>query len=92
MLGRLKMSVVECIEHYVKIMDEIFHKKQILPFSLHNGRISSRYATNILEKHIKRIIKESGSPVDEEMREVDPHCKVYEKIPFQDRFRANRSL
>ena len=76
MLGRLQMSVDECIKHYAKIMDEIFNKKRILPFKLHNGSISSRYATSVLEENIKNIIEASGYSRDEKMREVSPHCKV----------------
>ena len=70
------MSVDECIIHYTNIMDEIFNKKRMLPFKLRNGSISSRYATKILEKHIKNTIEASGCSSDEKMREVNPHCKV----------------
>ncbi|KAE9378672.1 FabD/lysophospholipase-like protein [Stipitochalara longipes BDJ] len=77
MLGRLQMSVDECIEHYAKLVDEIFNKKRLLPFKLHNGSISSRYATSVLEKNIKDIIEISGRSRDEKMREVNPRCKVF---------------
>ena len=76
MLGRLHMSVQECIEHYTTMMDEIFHKKRILPFNLHNASISSRYATSILEESIKKIIASAKLPVDEKMRESNPECQV----------------
>lgn len=72
------MSVDECIEHYAAMMDEIFNKKRFLPFNLHNGKISSRYATSVLEEHIKKIIEASGRSRDEKMREENqnPSCKV----------------
>ncbi|PVH70050.1 FabD/lysophospholipase-like protein, partial [Cadophora sp. DSE1049] len=77
MLGRLQMSVDECIEHYAKIMDEIFNKKSRLPIKLRNLNISSRYATSVLEENIKKIIEASGCSADEKMRELNPKCKVF---------------
>lgn len=77
MLGRLQMSVDECIEHYSNIVDEIFQKKGLLPFTWYSGKISSRYATSVLESHIKRIIEVTGRSCDEKMREEpEPKCKV----------------
>tara|TARA_R110002060_G_scaffold48778_3_gene59745 strand:- start:845 stop:1138 length:294 start_codon:yes stop_codon:yes gene_type:complete len=76
MLGRLHMSVDECIMNYANIMDEIFKKKRVLPFSVRTGQISSRYATDVLEEHIKAIIEKSGKPREERMNESNPSCKV----------------
>ncbi|KAG4422097.1 hypothetical protein IFR04_004724 [Cadophora malorum] len=77
MLGRLHMSVDECIMNYANIMDEIFKKKRVLPFSVRTGQISSRYATDVLEEHIKAIIEKSGKPREERMNESNPSCKVF---------------
>lgn len=76
MLGRLHMSVDECILHYANIMDEIFRRKRLLPFSVRTGQISSRYATDVLEEGIKGIIEKSGKPREEKMQEANPRCKV----------------
>ncbi|PVH79912.1 FabD/lysophospholipase-like protein [Cadophora sp. DSE1049] len=77
MLGRLHMSIDECILHYANIMDEIFKRKRVLPFSVSTGKISSRYATDVLEEHIKCIIEKSGKPREERMKETNPRCKVF---------------
>ncbi|KAH6723597.1 acyl transferase/acyl hydrolase/lysophospholipase [Leptodontidium sp. MPI-SDFR-AT-0119] len=77
MLGRLHMSVDECILHYANIMDEIFRRKRLLPFSVRTGQISSRYATDVLEEGIKGIIEKSGKPREEKMQEANPRCKVF---------------
>jgi hypothetical protein len=57
-------------------MDEIFRRKRLLPFSIRSGQISSRYATDVLEEHIKGIIVKSGKPREEKMKEANPKCKV----------------
>lgn len=76
MLGRLHLTVDECISSYSKMMGEIFSKTSLLPFKVYNGRISSRYATSVLDRNIKDVIEFSQHAREEAMLETNPRCKV----------------
>jgi ABC-type oligopeptide transport system ATPase subunit len=81
MLGRLEMSIEDCIEKYISMSDRIFRKKR------HrlkiNTDIQGRFDTGELEESIKQIIKDCGLPEDEKMRSPRQiqggkrFCKVY---------------
>ena len=81
MLGRLEMSIEDCIEKYIELSDAIFVKKR---HRLRlNTDIQGRFDTDELERSIKNIIKDVGLPDDEKMRSQQQiksgkrFCKVY---------------
>jgi hypothetical protein len=77
MLGRLEMNIDDCIDAFSEMMDEIFHQKHILPFRL-SGNVRERYSSDILEKCIKKVIKDAGFSPDAKLRgEKVSKCKVY---------------
>lgn len=76
MLGRLLMTMDECIEQYSRIIFEILHRKSLLSLAFRKGKISSRHATAVLEKSIKQMIHAFGESMDLPLIEVDPPCKV----------------
>jgi patatin-like phospholipase/acyl hydrolase len=74
MLGRLNMTIDECIDHYLHLSAEIF-KRKIWPLKYNaKGRIASQYDATKLE----RIIR--GFPGSEELLAKDESaatkCKV----------------
>ena len=80
MLGRLGMTVDECIDAYVSMMDAVFKKKKhrIKNF---RGEFQARFDTAALESAMKKIIKNSQistNPRDDiNMRNPDPEgCKT----------------
>jgi hypothetical protein len=75
MLGRLKMSIDECIDAYLQLSDRIFQKK------MHRvtvkGKIQGRFDSDELERAVKDVIKVQGVPEDALLKD-DPGtaCKV----------------
>lgn len=75
MLGRLRMSIDECISAYLSLSDNIFHKRRHRVTV--KGKIQGRFDSDELERAVKAIIKERG--LTEEMLLKDaPNaaCKV----------------
>lgn len=76
MLGRLKMSVTDCIASYSSLSDEIFQKKA------HKltirGDIQGRFAAEELERAVKKVIKAQGLHEDALLKDDSTEaCKVY---------------
>ncbi|RYP36266.1 hypothetical protein DL767_003419 [Monosporascus sp. MG133] len=77
MLGRLEMSVADCIAAYSKMMDGVFKKKQ------HRvdirGQVQARFDTAQLERCIKSIVRQYGLGANENllMRDGNLNCKVF---------------
>ena len=76
MLGRLQMSVDDCIKVYADMSDKIFTKQK------HRinirGTIQARFDTAALETAIKEAIRRQNVQVDELLFNRDPaQCKVY---------------
>ena len=60
MLGRLEMTVDECIEAYIKLAEAVFsQKKSYLRFNL-KGKVKAQFDSSKLEKAIRETIKGSG--------------------------------
>ena len=81
MLGRLEMTVDECIKEYEGLMGKIFGTKSPwVPIALTTGRIPTRYDVQILKKEIEKILENGERGLDgttllndgEERR-----CRVY---------------
>ena len=81
MLGRLQMSIDECISVYENVGKRVFGKK---PSGGQAGRLikglinSPFYDIRILQECMKDVLKEKELPVDVIFRETgSPRCKVY---------------
>lgn len=75
MLGRLKMTVDQCINVYTKLAEKVFVKKAHR-FTL-TGKVQARYDSNVLISVVKSIVSEAG--FDEKTLLWDPDldaCKV----------------
>jgi len=69
MLGRLEMSVDQCIEAYTGLMDVVFDPKdRKLPFKIRNGKVQPRYKTKYMEKAIKQVMSNAGWTSDDRFR------------------------
>ncbi|OGM47679.1 putative kinesin [Aspergillus bombycis] len=60
MLGRLEMSVDECIDTYVKLISTVFEKKSRWPVNL-SGNVRSRFDATKLESAIKDVVTSHGA-------------------------------
>lgn len=77
MLGRLKMSVSECIDAYTKMMRQVFEKKINRSFVGVLGGVKPRFSSEVLKIAIAQLIKARGISTDEKFLEyTKPRCKV----------------
>jgi calcium-independent phospholipase A2-gamma len=67
MLGRLKMSISDCLEHYRALSDQAFSKKNLL---------KRAYDTTKLEEAIKSVVNDLGSPQLLREEDENPSCKM----------------
>lgn len=75
MLGRLKMTVDECISAYADLSDEVFQKKHHR-VNIRAG-IQGRFDSSALERAVKEIIVSKGFDKDELLFDKhDDACKV----------------
>jgi hypothetical protein len=76
MLGRLQMTVDDCIQKYEDMVDEVF-KKSRLPLTF-RGKVRGRFNTDVLTRKIQEVIEQAGLSVDTKFRHSDANtCKVY---------------
>ncbi|KAL8330853.1 hypothetical protein RB593_001686 [Gaeumannomyces tritici] len=75
MLGRLRMSVDECIEAYTSLSDKVFEKK------CHRvtikGKLQGRFDSAELERAIKQIVQQRGQAEDALLKDLQAPCKVF---------------
>jgi len=64
MLGRLKMSIDECINAYTELSEDVFHRKRQIPMGL-RGDLRERYDSEALELAVKKILKKMDLKEDE---------------------------
>ena len=71
MLGRLRLTVEEAIDHYCRLAKRVFSEKKW------TGQDGTFMATN-LENAIKDIVRSSGleGPADERMMDTQPEDQV----------------
>ncbi|KAF2015348.1 FabD/lysophospholipase-like protein [Aaosphaeria arxii CBS 175.79] len=76
MLGRLKMSVADCIKAYLSLSDRVFKKKAHRVTI--KGMIQGRFDSDELVRAIKEVIKQQGLPEDTLLKDApDARCKVF---------------
>lgn len=76
MLGRLRMTVDECIEVYREMSEEIFHKQRhrLKP----NGNVQGRFDTIALERAIQRCVARAELSKDALLYDTDDaSCRVF---------------
>jgi len=74
MLGRLQMTVEECIKAYTSLSDKVFEKKG------HRvnikGKLQGRFDAGELERAVKEILRKHGFKEDALLKDVEAPCKV----------------
>lgn len=76
MLGRLKMSIPDCIDAYVLLSKSIFQKKRHRVTV--KGQIQGRFDHEELTRAVKLILTQQDLGEDALMKDaVDARCKVY---------------
>jgi patatin-like phospholipase/acyl hydrolase len=81
MLGRLQMTVDDCINAYTSLSDKVFEK------SGHrvtiNGQIRGRFDAAKLERTLKQVLVDRGFDEDALLKDSpDALCKVYGQVDF----------
>jgi hypothetical protein len=90
MLGRLRMSIDQCIDAYNGLASKIFSAG--LLNKIKNGAdTGARFSAEVLEQAIKDVIKKYSGSEDTPMRDPVDGCKVYVVTLVVHSF-VNRSL
>jgi uncharacterized protein YllA (UPF0747 family) len=77
MLGRLEMTVDECIEAYTKMMKQIFEKKENRSIISMVGAVKPRFSSQVLENAIKQVLRERNVAINEKFENGQKgKCKV----------------
>jgi hypothetical protein len=75
MLGRLQMSVADCIDAYISLSDQVFRKTRHRVTI--NGQVQGRFDAEKLTQAIKNVIKQQGLQEDTLLKDVpEAACKV----------------
>jgi hypothetical protein len=75
MLGRLRMTVDECIDAYVSLSDRVFQKQRHRVTI--KGQVQGRFDSEKLERAIKEIVAKQGLAEDALLKDApDAKCKV----------------
>jgi len=79
MLGRLRMTVDECIDAYVSLSDRIFQKRRHRVTI--KGQVQGRFDSDELECAIKEIVTRQRLAEDALLKDSpDAKCKVWVQI------------
>lgn len=75
MLGRLKMSVADCITAYLSLSDRVFRKtRHRLTVK---GQVQGRFDAEELARAVKEVVKQQGMKEDALLKDVpEAECKV----------------
>jgi patatin-like phospholipase/acyl hydrolase len=76
MLGRLRMTVDDCIDAYTSLSDKVFEKKSHRVTV--KGKLQGRFDTAELERAVKQILVDRSFNKDALLKDSpDAPCKVY---------------
>ncbi|KAI1615399.1 hypothetical protein EDD36DRAFT_462913 [Exophiala viscosa] len=76
MLGRLEMTIDECIEAYTSLADKVFQKKA--PRMKITGKIRGQFDSKKLEDAIREVVEKRTTQKDTLLKsEADTACKVF---------------
>jgi patatin-like phospholipase/acyl hydrolase len=81
MLGRLKMTIEECIIAYLQISREVFQPRRrslnFLGKANDALKVRGRFNSDALKKGIKRVVIQAGEDADAKLKVEDqPKCRV----------------
>ena len=77
MLGRLRMSVEECIIAYIELSSRVFQKKHISSVTI-RGKVRARYSSKELQRAIEDVVEAQHLDRDALLKDTSPQaCKVF---------------
>ncbi|KAF2177077.1 phospholipase [Zopfia rhizophila CBS 207.26] len=77
MLGRMKMSIEECMEAYTELSDKVFRQTHSLSLSL-TGKVRGKFDSKALEDAVKQNLIKHSLPEDCLLQDVgQASCKVF---------------
>ena len=77
MLGRLRMSVEECIAAYIDLSSRVFQKKHVMPITS-RGKVKARYSSKELQRAIEDVLAAQDLDKDTLLKDTSPQaCKVF---------------
>lgn len=77
MLGRLKMSIEDCITAYAGLSEKVFKRRNVAFKAIKAAAGKPWFDASVLEAEIRELIVERGANPDEMLKEnSDPACKV----------------
>lgn len=74
MLGRLELTIDECLDAYVALSNDIFTKQK--PRINILGKVQPRFSTAGLEREIKKVITRAKLDKNALLRNDNGRCKV----------------
>jgi hypothetical protein len=75
MLGRLRISIDDCIDAYLSLSDRIFQKKRHRVTV--KGDIQGRFDSDVLARAVQEIVVAQGLPENTLLKDIsDDVCKV----------------
>ncbi|KAF2022646.1 FabD/lysophospholipase-like protein, partial [Setomelanomma holmii] len=76
MLGRLKMSVADCIKAYLSLSDRVFRKTRHRVTV--KGKVQGRFDAEELAQAVREVVKQQGVPEDALLKDApEAGCKVF---------------
>jgi hypothetical protein len=75
MLGRLRMSVADCITAYLSLSDRVFRKMRHRVTI--KGKVQGRFDAEELARAVREVVKQQGVPEDALLKDApEAGCKV----------------
>ena len=79
MLGRLKMSIEQCIDAYTSLSDKVFEKQRHRVTV--KGKVQGRFDTVALERAVKQMLVKQGLGENALLKDSsDEACKVCVRV------------
>ena len=76
MLGRLRMSVPDCIDAYLSLSDRVFRKTRHRVTV--KGKVQGRFDSEELARAVKEVVKQQGLPEEALLKDApEADCKVW---------------
>lgn len=86
MLGRLRMSVEECITAYIELSSRVFRKNHVMPVTI-RGKVKARYSSSELQRAIQDVVEAHHLERDALLKDTSPQaCKVF-VLGFRNKMR-----
>ena len=77
MLGRLRMSVEECIAAYIELSSKVFQKEHVVPLTI-RGNIRAKYSSENLQRAIEDVVEAQLLDRNALLKDTSPQaCKVF---------------